>query len=181
MLYIYFGSINQDSSPDIYVKHIDSWFNNYFEESWTDNEWAKRVVKEIDKSELLSLKVIDSKWLGATSVECLSGGAKQLIMANAVPNIVFNGNNFGDNCFPLLLELSKTKDIMMDLYYHPIFEWPEWAEVTSINTGNVVRSYKGFAHEHMSSEVYGFTDFEKVNWPLALNMDAFKDEWFDSI
>lgn len=118
--------------------------------------------------------------MGQVSVEGLSGGAKQLIMANMVPNVVFNGNNFGDNCFPLLLELSKTKDIMMDLYYHPIFDWPEGAELTSINTGNIVRDYKEFAHEHLSSEVYGLTDFDKVKWPLELNRDAFRDEWFDN-
>lgn len=181
MLYIYFGSISYETSPDEYVKHIDSWFNNYFEESWTDNEWAKRVIKEIDDTDLITPTVISSKWLGTTSIESISGGAKSLIMANATERLVFNGNNFGDNCFPLLLELSKTKDIMIDLYYHPIFKWVDDVEVCSINTGNVMRNYDEFMREHLASEVYGYTNFKDVNWPIPVNYGVFEDDWFNSI
>ena len=65
-------------------------------------------------------------------------------MANAASNIVFNGDNFGDNCFPLLLELSKSKDIMMNLYYHPDFVWVPDVKVKILNSGRVVDNIRDF-------------------------------------
>ena len=105
MLYAYFGSIDEDTAPLQYVAHIDAWFDGYYEESWMD-DWAERVISEVDKSKLLYPSVVESPWLGTIPTVKISGGAKQLIMAKNISGIVFNGNNFGDNCFPLLLELS---------------------------------------------------------------------------
>lgn len=181
MLYIYFGSINGLTAPMEYVAHIDAWFDGYYKKEWMDNSWAKRVVQEIDKSELVSPEAVDSPWLGIIPITSISGGAKQLIMANAASNIVFNGDNFGDNCFPLLLELSKSKDIMMNLYYHPDFVWVPGVKVKILNSGRIVDNIRDFGLYHIRDGAPGESEFASIKWPLALDEEIFrKDDWFDS-
>lgn len=161
-----------------YVAHIDAWFDGYYKKEWMENSWAKRVVQEIDKSKLISPEAVDSPWLGVIPITSISGGAKQLIMANAASNIVFNGDNFGDNCFPLLLELSKNIDIQMSLYYYPDFEWVDGVEVTILNTGRVVDNARDFDVYHMQDKAIGFTAFNEVRWPIEINKAAFElDPW----
>ena len=180
MLYAYFGSIDEDTAPLQYVAHIDAWFDGYYEESWMD-DWAERVISEVDKSKLLYPSVVESPWLGTIPTVKISGGAKQLIMAKNISGIVFNGNNFGDNCFPLLLELAKEVDIMMDLYYFPEFIWPDGGKATIINSGRVVSGLEEFNDSHFNDRVYGISNFNDVNWPIKINEEAFKSDWFDSI
>lgn len=180
MLYVYFGSINPTTSPREYVTSIDSWFDSYYEKDWLTDGWAERVIREVDKSKMIAPEVVDSPWLGMIPITKISGGAKQLIMAKAVKGIVFNGNNFGDNCFPLLLELSTKMDIMMDLYYYPNFDWVRDIPVTVINTGKVIRDRREFGIHHMLYKDIGFTEFSSVKWPLPINYDIFKpDPWLE--
>lgn len=42
------------------------------------NDWAKRVIKEIDKSDLVAPKVVESPILGQIPYTWISGGAKLL-------------------------------------------------------------------------------------------------------
>ncbi|MDO5408015.1 MAG: DUF4869 domain-containing protein [Eubacteriales bacterium] len=169
MLYVLFGCIKSKDAPREYVAHIDDWFDTFFEEEWMTDGWAKRVIKELDKSDLLYPKIIESPFLGTISYEDISGGAKQLIMAKAVSGVVYNGNNFGDNCWPLLLELSRERDVMIDLFYHPIFNWVDDIPVTIINDGSVVRSFKEFRDAHFKADGYRDYDFEEIAWPVKIN------------
>lgn len=44
-------------------------------------------------------------------------------MMNIAPDVIYDGDNLGDNCWPLFLELGKTKDIAISLSYFPQFDW----------------------------------------------------------
>lgn len=58
MLYVWFGTINgKDEKSKYYVDSIDVMFDAFFEEKWTDNDWAKHIVEKIDKSKLISPKL----------------------------------------------------------------------------------------------------------------------------
>ena len=178
MLYVYFGSIDLSTAPREYVAMIDGYFNHYYEKDWMRGGWAERVIREVDKSKLISEEAVSSPWLGVIPITSISGGAKQLIMAKAVKGVVYNGDNFGDNCFPLLLELSKDIDIQMSLYYYPDFEWVDGAQVTILNTGRVVDNDRDFAVYHMQDKAIGFTAFDEVMWPIEINKTAFElDPW----
>jgi hypothetical protein len=179
MLYIYFGNIEDATAPEEYVMTIDGWFNALFDSLWTDDGWAARVIKEIDKSELLgSKRGVDSPILGRIDIINISGGAKSLIMMNAMPNLVYNGNCMGNNCWPLLLELTKTKDIAISLRYFPHFKWVEGAQVQCINSGEMFNSFKEFtdAHFHYIGVGPEITDFDKVDWKIEVKKLMLDDE-----
>lgn len=172
MLYVWFGTITgKDEANKCYVNTIDSIFDSFFEESWTDNDWAKRIIKEIDRSKLLYPKVIESPWLGITDIFKISGGAKALIMMNQIQDVVYNGNSMGDNCFKYLLELSKTKDIAIELYYMPRFDWVEGAKVTCINSGNIITSRKAWGLESLLYNCGAHARLEEIDWHIKLNKD----------
>lgn len=175
MLYILYGTIVTDTAPREYVDIIDDWFDTFFKEDWMTDGWAKRVIRDIDKSELLYPKIIESPVLGTISHEDISGGSKQLIMAKAVTGVVYNGNNFGDNCWPLLLELSKEVDIMIDLFYFPIFKWVDSIPVTILNTGKIVKSFEEFRKEHFIVDNSADYEFDGIKWPVKIDYDILED------
>ncbi len=81
---------------------------------------AERIVKEIDKTEHIKDGVFNSPWLGIIPWEKLSSGAKGLIliMMSSNPELkdipwLFNSAIWGDNCIPLLAEMSFKYDFKM--------------------------------------------------------------------
>lgn len=61
-------------------RNPDMYFNNTYREEWLDNELVKRMVKDIDRSEVVSRHCINSPVLGQIAPERLSGGVKGLIL-----------------------------------------------------------------------------------------------------
>jgi len=74
------------------------------------DEFSKRVVKEIDKTETITSGAFYSPVLGDISLRDLSGGAQFLIILNNTNEIV-PLEFLGDNCFPFLKEIADRKDI----------------------------------------------------------------------
>lgn len=183
MLSVYFCNTSERSVElNYYIDNIDAYFDEFFEDSWTDNEWAKRVLKEIDKSTFIYPKLINSPYFGDVPYQWISGGSKQLILMNAVPNVVYDGDNMGDNCWPLLLELCKTKDIVMNLTYYPRFEWVEGCKVRILNTGEYVDSCEDFNFKHMELMCdYLVKDADEIDWPITIDKSKFKIEYKDDI
>ncbi len=98
MLYIYEGQIRfEDINRPSYIYNIDFVFDYFFEDTWID-EWAKYILKEIDKSEFLSPKVIHSPVLDIIDYTKISGGTKTLILMNHYNDVLYNGDGLGDNC-----------------------------------------------------------------------------------
>lgn len=178
MLYIKFGTIDMSTAPRQYIRDIDGFFDGYFENYWVD-DWAKKVVLEIDKSTFLSPKTIQSPVLDVVPYFWISGGSKQLIMMNIEQSTVYDGDNFGDNCFRLLLELGQMKDIQMTLSYFPRFNWLDGAKATIIGTGEVVDSFDSFSDSFGHGSTYERFDFNKIDWPIKINPDAFKEDEID--
>lgn len=180
MIYVLCGTINRETAPRQYIHDIDGYFDGYFKEEWVRNEWADRVLKEIDKSIFVAPKIVESPVLGTISHEWISGGSKQLIMMNMEQDVVYDGDNLGDNCWPLLLELGKVRDIMMSLSYYPVFEWMQGGVVKLINNGMVVDSYRSFnlCRLHTLDRNKEF-EFSEVSWPLPVDMTKFELEEID--
>ena len=181
MLHIYFGEIdpnNMENAPRYYIHNIDAYFDGYFEEEWMQNDIAKRAVKEIDNSELIAPKIIESPVLKTISHEWLSGGTKQIIMSYNIPEVVYDGDNFGDNCWSLLLEISQEKDIAISLSYYPIFKWVSNIPVHIVNSDKIISNFKEFNLEHLSIGDKYF-EFNNVNWGINIDTTKFKLEDFD--
>ena len=109
MLYIHFG----DMPSAIYNTEV--FFKNTYEDEWILDDFAKKVIKKIDGSEVVDAQAIKSPVLGMIPPTELSGGAKTLILIKNCPDKVFNASTCGDNCAKFILELAKKSDITINL------------------------------------------------------------------
>lgn len=114
MLHLYIG----DKENSLYTPEI--YFDNRFKKEWLESEFAKKVIKEIDKSDVLSSNLIDGP-IGLIPPQYLSGGAKTLILLNVMDfNRFVNLNGCGENCADFLLEIANDKDLYCTIEY-PMF------------------------------------------------------------
>lgn len=109
MLHIYFG----DMSDSIYNTEV--FFKNTYDAEWFQDDFAREIVKKIDKSEILDVNAIKSPVLGIIPPTQLSGGTKTLLLIRNRPDMVFNASTCGDNCAKFILELAKQQDITINL------------------------------------------------------------------
>ena len=109
MLNIYFG----DMPEAIYNTEV--YFKNTFQKEWICDDFAKRVIKGVDKSEVIDANLIKSPVLGMIPPTLLSGGTKTLLLIKNKPDMVFNASTCGDNCAKYILEIAKTQDITINL------------------------------------------------------------------
>ena len=109
MLNIYFG----DMPEAIYNTEV--YFKNTYQDQWLCDDFAKRVIKGVDKSEVLDTHLIKSPVLGLIPPIMLSGGTKTLLLIKNKPDMVFNASTCGDNCAKYILEIAKLKDITINL------------------------------------------------------------------
>ena len=109
MLNIFYGNM-----PEA-IFNTAVYFKNTYEDSWITDEFAKEMILDVDKSEVLGNAVIDSPVLGKISPLALSGGVKTLILIKNEPNMVFNASNCGDNCAKWLLKMSENKEVTINL------------------------------------------------------------------
>ena len=78
--------------PDEEIISTSKYFNNSYTDEWLD-DWAERVIREIDKSELVSEGMVKSPVLGPITIREISGGAKAPVSyTHLVPiiNILLN-------------------------------------------------------------------------------------------
>ncbi|MBO6283375.1 MAG: DUF4869 domain-containing protein [Pseudobutyrivibrio sp.] len=109
MLNIYFGNMDEAIyNPPVY-------FKNSYTDEWILNARSKEMIKDVDKSNVIDARVIDSPVLGGISPRELSGGVKTLIAIDQTPDRVFNASACGDNCAKWLLQMGKEKDVTVNL------------------------------------------------------------------
>ena len=135
MLSIIYGEINADN----YIFDPDTYFNNRYEDEWITDDFSKKVILDVDKSEVRGPYAIMSPVLGSISTERLSGGVKTLILVNNDADHVFNVSACGDNCAKWLIDIGKRKDVLVRLGYLMDFGDDEF-DITVANTGRVVHS-----------------------------------------
>ena len=109
MLNIYFG----DMPEAIYNTEV--YFKNTYQDQWLCDDFAKRVIKGVDKSEVLDTHLIKSPVLGLIPPLMLSGGTKTLLLIKNNPDMVFNASTCGDNCAKYILEIARQQDITINL------------------------------------------------------------------
>ena len=109
MLNIFFGNM-----PEA-IFNTAIYFKNTYEDSWITDEFAKKMILDIDNSTVLGNAVIDSPVLGKISPLSLSGGVKTLILIYNEPDKIFNASTCGDNCAKWLLKMAENKEITVNL------------------------------------------------------------------
>ncbi len=138
MLSIYLGQMDQA------IFHPPTYFDNQYEDEWITNPLSVEMIKDVDKSEVVSPRLIDSPILGPISVKEISGGVKTLmLMAFDQSGKIFNASSCGDNCAKWILEIGKQKDLTINLNHIMNFGKGEF-EIRILNTGEMVHNMKQF-------------------------------------
>lgn len=111
MLRVWFG----DRKNTIYNTSV--FFKNRYKDEWITDDFGKKVIMDIDHSEVIDANNIKSPVLGNISPLQLSGGVKALILMKHFPGKIFNASNCGDNCARWILSLGEEKDFTINLYH----------------------------------------------------------------
>lgn len=74
MLKIYLGNMEKA------IYHPPTYFDNQYEDEWITKELSIRIIKEVDKSDVINSSLIQSPVLGTISVKELSGSVKTLML-----------------------------------------------------------------------------------------------------
>ena len=138
MLSIYLGQMDEA----IYYPPV--YFDNQYEDEWITEPLTIEMIKDVDKSEVVSPHLVESPVLGPISVKEISGGVKTLIlMAFDETQKVFNASACGDNCAKWILEIGKRKDLTINLRHIMNFGKEDF-EIKILNTGEMVYNMKQF-------------------------------------
>lgn len=139
MLNIYFGEM-----PEA-IYNTSLYFNNTYLDHWITDDFAKKVIKAVDKSEVISARLIDSKALGPIPVTDLSGGTKTLLLIKNEPEKVFNASTCGDNCAKWILRIAKEakEDITINLRHIMDFGSGTF-EIRILNNGEIVHNMQEY-------------------------------------
>ena len=131
MLHIYFGDMPEAIyNTEVYFKHT-------YEEEWLEDDFAKAVIKGVDKSKVLDKHLIQSPVLGMIPPLMLSGGAKTLLLIKNRPDQIFNASTCGDNCAKYILQLAKKRDVTINLRH--VMNFPMPFEIHVDNDDVIVR------------------------------------------
>lgn len=134
MLKVYMGELeNEIYNPSMY-------FDNQYDDEWITDELSKEMIKDIDKSEVVSSRIIDSPVLGPITPKELSGGVKTLmLLAFDDSGKIFNGSACGDNCAKWILKIAETRDITITLHHGMRFGAGPF-EIEILNNGKIVQN-----------------------------------------
>ena len=135
MLKVFFGNM-----PEA-IYNTAVFFKNDYEDEWIVNPFVKKMIADVDSSEVIDSGVIDSPVLGKIPPTALSGGVKTLILVKFEPDRVFNASTCGDNCSKWLLEIAKNEDRTINLRHIMDFG-DEPFEIKILNTGDIVHNMK---------------------------------------
>ena len=113
MLRIYYGDLESEK----YIFNPDAFFNNTYEDEWITDPMSKQRIRDIDGSEVIGPRLIDSPFLGTIPTERLSGGVKTLMLMKFDSDHIFNASACGDNCAHWILKIVQEKDLTVRLGY----------------------------------------------------------------
>ena len=111
MLRVWFGE-----RPNA-VYNTSVYFKNRYEDEWITEDFGRKVIEDVDHSEVRDANTIESPVLGSISPLQLSGGVKALLLMKHFPGKTFNASSCGDNCAKWILELGKDRDFTINLFH----------------------------------------------------------------
>lgn len=121
------------------VYNTSLYFDNTYYDSWLLDDFAKEMIKSVDKAEVLSGQAVKSKALGVIPATRISGGLKTLLLIYNQPEKVFNASTCGDNCAKWLLRIADKadKDITINLRHIMDFGRGKFA-IRIVNNNTIV-------------------------------------------
>ena len=126
------------------ISHPPTYFDNTYEDEQITDPLSVEMIKDIDKSVVVSSHLIDSPVLGPIPPVNLSGGVKTLmLMAFNTNNRVFKASSCGDNCAKWILQIASQKDLTINLRHIIDFGRAPF-EAKILNNGRIVHNMNEF-------------------------------------
>ena len=135
MLSVFYG----DMPEAIYNPVV--FFKNSYTDDWIMDDLSVRMIKDVDKSDVIGPRVIDSHVLGGISPRELSGGVKTLIDIYKRPDKIFNASACCDNCAKWLLEIGERQDVTINLRHLMDFGDGQFT-IRILNTDQIVHNMR---------------------------------------
>ncbi|MCF0230629.1 MAG: DUF4869 domain-containing protein [Parasporobacterium sp.] len=150
MLRVYFGH----RTDEIYNTEV--YYQNQYDRDWVMDPFAKKIIADIDDSEVIGPDAIKNDIFGVFSSCELSAGVKTLLLMKNQPKKVFNISNCGDNCAKYILELADDRDITVCLHHY--MDFGDSFQIRVINDGKrkVISKPEELlfiAHEYLRKEL----------------------------
>ena len=133
MLNVYFG----DMPGAIFNTAV--YFKNTYRDSWITNPLSVQMIKDVDKSDVVSESVIESPVLGSITPLALSGGVKTLMLVKFDREHVFNAFTCGDNCAKWLLKIAENRKVVINLHHVMDFGKGPF-KIKVLNNGKIVKN-----------------------------------------
>lgn len=106
-----------------FIFDVELKFDYCYKESWMKEPIVKKIIRDIDKSDLLAPQYIMSPILGPIPPKSLSGGTKALILMNQDDeDLIIWATSCGDNCLKWMLEIGARKDYKVIFSHFPDFD-----------------------------------------------------------
>ena len=137
MLKIYLGNMPQA------IYNTAVYFKNTYEDEWITDNFCREMIQSVDKSKVISSRIIESPVLGGITPRELSGGVKTLILIYNVPDKIFNASACGDNCAEWLLKIGEKRDTVINLRHLMDFGDGSF-QIEILNNGKIVKNMKEF-------------------------------------
>lgn len=100
------------------------------------------MIKDVDKTDVLSAHCLQSPVLGQIPPATMSGGVKALIVMYKRPDLVVWATNCGDNCAKWIIDIAKQQDITIVLEH--IMEFPYDFDAICIDSGKEIHSLQDY-------------------------------------
>lgn len=132
------------------MEDAPSYFDNVYEDEWIEDDFVKEMIKDVDKSTVISAHVIESPVFGAITPQGLSGGVKVLILMLKDDSFVYNMSNCGNSCAKWILKIAEQKDLTV--YLQHILRFEGDFEIQIMNTGKIVHNTQEYVLALLEAE-----------------------------
>lgn len=147
MLKIIFGE--QGLNLEERIEYVSDYFDAQYEQDWLSSDLARNIIREIDKSEYKDGEYIHSPVLGGISPRDLSSGCKALLIILNEPDTIVSGDRMGDNCYPILLDIAKDRDVTITLCHYVDLRKFEPLNILDVNTGSTIKTALEFMEAYI--------------------------------
>ena len=131
-------------NEDNLIKFPNEVYDTFFNEEWFLQPIVKRIILEVEKLKQRDI-LLNDEYGHPISPYSISTGSKTLIlMAQDFTNeSCFRLSNLGDNCYNILEDIAKTKDIFIYANCLPIKD----IQIQIMESGKVVYTDQDFIEE----------------------------------
>ena len=140
MLNIFFGDMEN------VIFNTSVFFDNTYQDSWFQDDFTKRVIKDIDKGEILGPNCVTTKILGPIPPTKIAGGTKTILLMKFDNDHIFNASTCGDNCAKWILKIAKDKDLTINLRHIMNFGKKDFT-AKILNSGKIKKTKKEYVEQ----------------------------------